>query len=183
MIFRNCFYRIFSYVIKINEVTGTSEEFIMITSVSKIFSDYMIRFGSQLSDRQTLIVYACKNVRQTYYFHNSAVDNMARRWKKEIPFQSELTNPVEVVYGGDKKAPDDVGVVFDKIPFKISVKKYHLYTWCGCGRAHSQPFCDGTCTSMYLKRIIKGGPVKYIAPEDRDIWFCMCKQVSSSFRN
>jgi len=29
----------------------------------------------------------------------------------------------------------------------------------------------------YLKRIIKGGPVKYIAPEDREIWFCNCKQT------
>ena len=104
---------------------------------------------------------------------------MARRWQKEIAFQSELTNPVEVVYGSEKKSPDDIGVPYDKKPFKVSVKKYHLYTWCGCGRSHSQPFCDGTHKNMYMKKIIKGGPVTYIAPEDRDIWFCNCKQVSS----
>ena len=102
---------------------------------------------------------------------------MARRWKKEVAFQSELTNPVEIVYGAEKKAPDDVGVVYDKKPFKINVKKYHLYTWCGCGRSHSQPFCDGTHASLAMKRVVNGGPVKYIAPEDREIWFCMCKQV------
>ena len=26
--------------------------------------------------------------------------------------------------------------------------------------------------------MIKGGPVKYVAPEDRDVWFCMCKHTS-----
>ena len=111
------------------------------------------------------------------FIHTSSQHKMARRWQKEIAFQSELTNPVAVVYGGEKKAPDDVGVPFDKKPFKVNVKKYHLYTWCGCGRSHNQPFCDGTHKNMYLKRIIKGGPVKYIAPEDREIWFCNCKQV------
>ena len=118
--------------------------------------------------------------KQIYHIHTSVVNKMARRWNKEIAFQSELRNPVEVVYGGDKKAPDDVGVVFDKKPFKVAVKKYHLYTWCGCGRSHSQPFCDGTHANPQLKRIIRGGPVKYIAPEDKEIWFCMCKQVSFS---
>ena len=118
--------------------------------------------------------------KQIYHIHTSFVNKMARRWNKEIAFQSELRNPVEVVYGGDKKAPDDVGVVFDKKPFKVAVKKYHLYTWCGCGRSHSQPFCDGTHANPQLKRIIRGGPVKYIAPEDKEIWFCMCKQVSFS---
>ena len=28
-----------------------------------------------------------------------------------------------------------------------------------------------------MKRMIKGGPVKYIAPEDREVWFCNCKQT------
>ena len=54
-------------------------------------------------------------------FHSSASDLMARRWKQEQPFQSELQNPVQVVYGGEKKAPEDVGVVFDKKPFKVSL--------------------------------------------------------------
>ena len=118
-----------------------------------------------------------KTFNQRLCIHISAANQMARRWKKEISFQSELTNPVEIVYGSEKKAPDDVGEVYDKKPFKINVKKYHLYTWCGCGRSHSQPFCDGTHGHIAMKKIIKGGPVKYIAPEDREIWFCMCKQV------
>ena len=121
--------------------------------------------------------------KQIDHIHTSVVNKMARRWNKEIAFQSELRNPVEVVYGGDKKAPDDVGVVFDKKPFKVAVKKYHLYTWCGCGRSHSQPFCDGTHANPQLKRIIRGGPVKYIAPQDKEIWFCMCKQVGFSLKD
>ena len=31
----------------------------------------------------------------------------------------------------------------------------------------------------YYKRFYKGGPVKYIAPEDKDIWFCNCKQTKN----
>ena len=150
----------------------------MITTISKSLGGYLVSLQNRALQGKQLALSGIKNSDQNSCLHISAINQMARRWQKEIAFQSELTNPVEVVYGGDKKAPDDVGVVFDKKPFKISVKKYHLYTWCGCGRSHSQPFCDGTHESMYLKRIMKGGPVKYIAPEDRDIWFCMCKQVS-----
>ena len=113
------------------------------------------------------------------FIHTTNSNEMARRWQKEIAFQSELKNPVEVVFGSEKKAPDDVGAPADKKPFKVSVKKYHLYKWCGCGKSHNQPFCDGTHSNFYMKNKVKGGPVTYIAPEDRDIWFCNCKQVSS----
>ena len=69
------------------------------------------------------------------------------------------------------------GHLYDKKPFKISVKKYHLYKWCGCGRSHSQPMCDTTCESQYWRKNIVGGPITYIAPEDKDVWFCMCKRT------
>ena len=130
-----------------------------------------------------LILSEGKNIEQCKHIHISAYNQMARRFKKEIAFQSELTNPVEVVFGGEKKAPDNVGIPFDKIPFKVKVEKYHLYNWCGCGRSHGQPYCDSTCKSQYLQKIIKGGPVKYIAPENRDVWFCMCKQVNISYKS
>ena len=69
------------------------------------------------------------------------------------------------------------GYLFDKKPFKVNVKKYHLYTWCGCGRGHSQPFCDATCKNKYMRKNIIGGPITYIAPEDKEVWFCMCKRT------
>ena len=103
----------------------------------------------------------------------------ARRWQKELAFQSELKNPAAKVYGSEVSDPDSKGFVFDKKPFKVSVKKYHLYEWCGCGRSHSQPFCDHTCQNNQLSKVIFSGPVKYIAPEDRDVWFCMCKQTNN----
>jgi CDGSH-type Zn-finger protein len=101
----------------------------------------------------------------------------AKRWKNksELPFSNELSNPVSVVYGGFEKAEN--GYIYDLKPFKVSVKKYHVYDWCGCGMAHSQPLCDMTCQNRYKKKMIKGGPVKYIAPEDKDVWFCNCKQT------
>ena len=30
-----------------------------------------------------------------------------------------------------------------------------------------------------IKAAVKGGPVKYVAPEDKDIWFCNCKQTKN----
>ena len=71
------------------------------------------------------------------------------------------------------------GRINDKKPAKISVKKYHLYKWCGCGQAHTQPFCDTTCQDKYWKNNIHGGPITYVAPEDKDIWFCMCKTTKN----
>ena len=67
--------------------------------------------------------------------HFSAVAN-AKRWKKkaELPFQSELTNPVDQVFGSEEELEN--GYIYDKKPFKVSVKKYHLYKWCGCGLSH-----------------------------------------------
>ena len=111
-------------------------------------------------------------------FHSSNISSVPKRWsgKSQPPFQNELKNPVEVVYGGAEKWPKDVfGKLYDKKPFKVSVKKYHLYKWCGCGWSHSQPFCDETCTDVYYKSVIEGGSITYIAPADRDVWFCNCK--------
>jgi hypothetical protein len=102
-------------------------------------------------------------------FHSSAFSNVPKRWKEKSapPFQHELKNPVEVVYGGAEKWPKDVfGKLYDKKPFKVSVKKYHLYKWCGCGWSHSQPFCDETCINPYYKRVMQGSFVTYIAPGD-----------------
>lgn len=59
------------------------------------------------------------------------------------------------------------------------MKKYHLYEWCGCGLSHQQPFCDKTHLNRYIAKYVRGGPVKYIAPEDKDIWFCNCKQTNN----
>ena len=113
-------------------------------------------------------------------FHTSNQTNVPKRWKDKSapPFQHELKNPVEVVYGGAEKWPkDQFGKMYDKKPFVVSVKKYHLYKWCGCGWSHSQPFCDETCINSYYKRVIVGGAITYIAPEDRDVWFCNCKRT------
>merc|ERR1711976_92256 len=105
---------------------------------------------------------------------------MSKRWKEktELPFENEFRNPVAEVYGAAESWPDDVYVrLYDKKPCKISVKKYHTYKWCGCGRSHSQPFCDTTCDNWYLKKYIDGGPITYIAPEDKEVWFCLCKRT------
>jgi len=105
---------------------------------------------------------------------------LARRWNKEAAFKSEFYNPVaDALYGADKWSNERTGHIYDKKPWKVKVKKYHLYDWCGCGRSHSQPFCDHYCKTKTNidKGLIVGGPVKYVAPEDREVWFCNCKQT------
>nr|ADD24494.1 CDGSH iron sulfur domain-containing protein 3, mitochondrial [Lepeophtheirus salmonis] len=109
------------------------------------------------------------------------------RWKstskKSINPLSPMRNPVSVIYGEEHAILDaKKGIVADNKPFKFRVEKYVEYTWCGCGLAHEQPFCDLTCQSKYWKRIYKeqGGPLTYIAPESGDVWFCNCKQTNKA---
>merc|ERR1719288_371645 len=89
-------------------------------------------------------------------FHTSSSVLFPKRWKEksEVPFQSELTNPVAEVYGASESWPEnEFGYLFDKKPFKVAVKKYHLYTWCGCGRGHAQPFCGGTYRNPEIQEL------------------------------
>ncbi len=88
------------------------------------------------------------------------------------------SHSVNAIYGGDN-THTEFGFVYDKKPFRVEVKKYHVYDWCGCGTSSLQPFCDKNCEHPKLKRFMKGGPVKYIAPRDADVWFCNCKQTKN----
>merc|ERR1711860_43563 len=76
----------------------------------------------------------------------------AKRWRsrQDLPFKDQFYNPVEVVYSGQENRRA-VGVIYDNRPFKVNVKKYHVYDWCGCGLGHNQPFCDNTCKNIHLK--------------------------------
>ena len=104
----------------------------------------------------------------------------AKRWKeKNTPeFTSEFNNPVRSVAGMNAPPPEK-GHIYDIKPMKVTVKAGCSYKWCGCGMARTeQPFCDFTCKNLYLKRVMKGGPVDYIATETKDVWFCNCKQTN-----
>merc|ERR1719369_1373719 len=104
----------------------------------------------------------------------------AKRWRgKNTPaFQSQLRNPVAEVDPSKVGVEAENGAIYDNKPFKLRVEKYHLYTWCGCGWARtSQPLCDGACACHMNRKIVKGGPIRYIAPKTQDVWFCNCKQT------
>ena len=107
----------------------------------------------------------------------------ARRWKEksEPKFTFEFSNPVREMVGIKMTVnapPPEKGVTYDNRLMKVTVKEGCGYTWCGCGMARTeQPFCDLTCQNIYMKRIIKGGPVSYVATETKDVWFCNCKQT------
>ena len=104
----------------------------------------------------------------------------AKRWseKSRPEFTSEFDNPVREVAG--MKAPGPTpGHIYDLKPMKVTVKEGCSYTWCGCGLARTQqPFCDLTCQNIYLSKVMKGGPVSYIAKQTKDVWFCNCKQTN-----
>ena len=62
-----------------------------------------------------------------------------------------------------------------KSPYKISVQKGKIYSWCSCGYSKKQPFCDGShraYASEYRS-------IKYCASKDSDLYFCGCKHTKS----
>jgi len=106
----------------------------------------------------------------------------ARRWKEntEPSFKSRFHNPVSEVAGMNAPNPEKPTRIYDNKPHKVRVEKYNRYFWCGCGFARTEPpFCDFTCQNLNMKRAIQTGPVEYIAPETKDIWFCNCKQTNN----
>lgn len=107
---------------------------------------------------------------------------LAKRWREKntASFQSELRNPVAEVEPPQVGVAAENGTPYDNKPFKLRVEKYHEYVWCGCGWARtSQPLCDGACECWMNRKIVKGGPVRYIAPKTQDIWLCNCKQTKN----
>ncbi len=53
---------------------------------------------------------------------------------------------------------------------KIEVESGKTYYWCSCGLSNSQPFCDGSHTS------VKGyAPIPYVADSNKLVSFCGCK--------
>jgi len=105
---------------------------------------------------------------------------LAKRWKNKTKrdYEHEFDNPVAEVAGMD--VYPEKGYIVDKKPFKMKVEKYVEYVWCGCGYGRTrQPLCDQSCECRFLGKVIRGGPVRYIAPETKEVWFCNCKQTGS----
>lgn len=66
-------------------------------------------------------------------------------------------NVIEEVYGTHPHIEN--GSVHDKKPFKVHLNEKKKYSWCLCGKGHSQPFCDGHHKNVHYK--IKQIPVKF----------------------
>lgn len=60
-------------------------------------------------------------------------------------------------------------------PYKISVKKGTKYSWCSCGYSSKQPFCDG----KHKEFAPEYKSVKWVADENKDIYFCGCKHAKN----
>ncbi|XP_063235000.1 CDGSH iron-sulfur domain-containing protein 3, mitochondrial isoform X2 [Bacillus rossius redtenbacheri] len=84
-------------------------------------------------------------------------------------------NPLKDVFSASKQ-PEN-GVIYDKKPFKMRCVPGKDYFWCLCGRSKTQPLCDATHRSPYLR--IKLRPVKFQVTEEKDYWLCNCKQTSN----
>merc|ERR1711971_246360 len=106
----------------------------------------------------------------------------AKRWKeKSVPaYTSRFSNPVREVAGMKAPLPDKTDQMYDLKPHKLKVEKHGRYLWCGCGLARTaQPLCDGTCQNLNMRKLVKTGPVEYVAPETKEVWFCNCKQTNN----
>ncbi|XP_044742648.1 CDGSH iron-sulfur domain-containing protein 3, mitochondrial [Chrysoperla carnea] len=71
----------------------------------------------------------------------------------------------------------DNGAIYDKKPFKMVCEKGKKYAWCLCGKSKTQPLCDGTHKSIFLK--IKIRPVRFEVDETKEYWMCNCKQTGN----
>ncbi len=64
-------------------------------------------------------------------------------------------------------------IVCDTKPLALEVEA-GTYWWCACGRASTQPFCDGSHKGTGLQ------PVKYEVAEKTTVWWCQCKQTAGA---
>jgi CDGSH-type Zn-finger protein len=60
-----------------------------------------------------------------------------------------------------------------KAPIPVQVTAGEEYWWCACGRAASQPFCDGSHKGTSFS------PLQFIAPETKRVFFCTCKRTAT----
>jgi CDGSH-type Zn-finger protein len=59
-------------------------------------------------------------------------------------------------------------------PFPVKVEEGKSYFWCSCGQSTKQPLCDGSHKGTSFL------PLKYVATENKDIYFCGCKQTKKT---
>lgn len=60
-------------------------------------------------------------------------------------------------------------VIAAKTPAAVQVKAGQTYYWCTCGRAGSQPFCDGSHQGTTFQ------PLAFTAEKDETTYLCQCK--------
>jgi len=65
-------------------------------------------------------------------------------------------------------------MIADVQPIKTSLKEGEEYYFCTCGRAKTQPFCDGSHKGTSFK------PMKFTAKATTQKWMCACKAYRQS---
>ncbi|DAB41396.1 MAG TPA: hypothetical protein CFH81_00665 [Sulfurovum sp. UBA12169] len=64
-------------------------------------------------------------------------------------------------------------MIADVQPIKTSLKEGEEYYFCTCGRAKTQPFCDGSHKGTSFK------PMKFTAKATTQKWMCACKHTGN----
>lgn len=88
----------------------------------------------------------------------------------EIP-----VNPLSNIFNASRQK--ELGLIYDKKPFKITCVQGKRYVWCSCGWSKTQPFCDGSHKNIFLK--VKLKPVFFTVTETKEYWLCNCKQTAN----
>ena len=58
-------------------------------------------------------------------------------------------------------------------PLKAELEEGKKYSWCTCGLAAEQPFCDGAHKGSGMK------PFRFTAEKTDTSYLCMCKQTKN----
>lgn len=61
-----------------------------------------------------------------------------------------------------------------KNPIAVELEADQTYWFCSCGRAASQPFCDGSHKGSEFR------PQEFRVDESKSYWLCQCKGTKSA---
>ena len=60
-----------------------------------------------------------------------------------------------------------------KSPYTADLEPNTSYWWCACGKAKTQPFCDGSHSTTDFK------PLEFSVTEKKSYYLCGCKQTKT----
>lgn len=89
----------------------------------------------------------------------------------DFPIQKMIPVPESIPYPEGKYKPPSVPVVAGLMPHNTYLQKGKVYSWCACGLATTNPFCDTSCN----RAVTRNRPIAFNVSESGYYKICSCK--------